>query len=66
MSKKGDHPWPTDGVTRRQMDRQVDRLEKRIHYLKEDLRELKAAVAVLKGWHGRAMAQSGSLEEEQG
>ncbi len=22
--KKGQHPWPTDGVTRRQLDRAVD------------------------------------------
>ncbi len=32
------HPWPTDGVTKRELDRQIDRLDRRIDAIKEVLK----------------------------
>ncbi len=45
MSKKGYHQWPTDGVTKRQLDKQTDRIEKRIEYLKKDIDQMRKTVA---------------------
>ncbi len=34
-SRKGQHPWPTDGITKGQLDKQTDRLDRRIDLVKE-------------------------------
>ncbi len=41
------HPWPTDGITKRQLDRQTDRLDKRIDLYREKIQSLTQRVAVL-------------------
>ncbi len=44
---KGQHPWPTDGVTKRQLDRQIDRLERLYQAHKGRIRELEVLVGSL-------------------
>lgn len=55
MTKKAKNPWPTDGVTKRQLDRQTDRLDRRHDHLKEKVermilrvQELEAEVSRMK------------------
>ncbi len=53
---KGKHPWPTDGVTKRNLDREIDRMERLWNRNKELWREtgkiidiLKVRIAVMEG-----------------
>ncbi len=47
MTKKGQHPWPTDGVTKRQLDRHVDRIERILQNRKEQQWALQDRVSAL-------------------
>lgn len=42
--RKAQHMWPTDGATRKQLDRVNDRLTVRIDRLNEKVRELRTIV----------------------
>ncbi len=44
---EGRHPWPTDGVTRKQMDRQTDRLDRRIDLSNDTRDALKGQIEIL-------------------
>ncbi len=44
---KAQHPWPTDGVTKRQMDKQIDRLERLIEHRREQHVAVKRRVSRL-------------------
>ncbi len=41
------HPWPTDGITKRQMDKQIDRLDRLVEHRREQHVALKKRVAKL-------------------
>lgn len=38
--KKANQPWPSDGVTRRQLDRQADRLDRRLDRFEDRLKRI--------------------------
>lgn len=40
MTKTSQHPWPTDGVTKKQLDRALDRQERLYKSLKERIVKL--------------------------
>lgn len=41
---RGNHPWPTDGVTRRQLDKEVDKLRRLYFHSKERRKALEERV----------------------
>lgn len=47
MTKYKNHPWPTDGATRKYVDRNFDRLTRRVDRQGESIRDLKARLFVL-------------------
>ncbi len=48
VTKYKGHPWPTDGVTKKQVDRIDDRLGRRMDRAVERIRKLEAAIAELR------------------
>ncbi len=44
---KGRHPWPTDGITKRQLDREIDRLDRLYQAHKGRLRDMEDLVNTL-------------------
>lgn len=47
MTKYGKHPWPTDGVTKKQLDRANDRLERRLDLSRKKEADLHSRVQLI-------------------
>ncbi len=62
MTSSRGHPWPTDGVTKRQLDRQVDRLE-RLHEL--NLKKIRRAALASRLLEGRILVLEQALMAAQ-
>ncbi len=45
MTRTSKHPWPTDGVTYKQLDRVNDRLERRLDHWADKVRRYEAKVS---------------------
>ncbi len=48
MTKYKEHPWPTNGATRKYVDRATDRLNNRCDKQTEKIRGLQADIVLLK------------------
>ncbi len=44
MTRTSRHPWPTDGVTYKQLDRAIDRQTRRVDHWADKVRRLEATV----------------------
>ncbi len=44
MTRNSKHPWPTDGVTYKQLDRVDDRIQRRLDHWAEKVRKLEERV----------------------
>ncbi len=47
MARKAQHPWPTDGVTTHQLNKQMDRVERLYEHRRKEHVALKARVTSL-------------------
>ncbi len=63
MTKYGKHPWPTDGVTKKQLDRDVDRLERLYQRMKELWREVGTEITTIKSRIKDLEDSVGTLDE---
>ncbi len=57
------HPWPTDGVTKRQLDKLADKTTRRIDLWAEKVRRIEEAIDALQTQHQLLIATNSKLAE---
>ncbi len=57
------HPWPTDGVTKKQLDRLSDKMTRRVDHWADKVRGLEAAIETLQVQQQLLLATNSKLAE---
>ncbi len=62
MTKRS-HPWPTDGVTKRQLDKLADKMTRRVDHWADKVRGLEDAIETLQVQQQLLLATNSRLAE---